>query len=182
MIFTRARTEPVTAKPRHGADRPPMTLDDIHKAPGHLIRRSQQIAVAIFLDEMRPHDITPIQYAALVAIQSHPGIDQRTLVDLIAIDRSTIGVALRRLEERGLLARVTPKHNQRIKQLFIAPAGSALLDAARHKIDKVQERILAPLNARERGTFMDLLARLVDINNSYSRAPLRAGARSDRAQ
>jgi DNA-binding MarR family transcriptional regulator len=153
-----------------------MTLADVYKAPGHLIRRSQQIAVAIFLDEMRAHDVTPIQYAALVAIQTQPGIDQRTLVNLIAIDRSTIGVALRRLEERGLLARITPKHNQRIKQLFIAPAGRALLDASRTAIDKVQERILAPLSAREGATFMSLLARLVDINNGYSRAPLRAGA------
>lgn len=155
-----------------------MTLDDVYAAPGHLIRRSQQIAVAIFLDEMRAHDITPIQYAALVAIETHPGIDQSTLVNLIAIDRSTVGVALRRLEERGLLARVTPKHNQRIKQLFIAPAGGELLRASRDTIDRVQERILAPLSARERATFMGLLARLVDINNSYSRAPLRA-RRSD---
>jgi DNA-binding MarR family transcriptional regulator len=156
-----------------------MTLDDIYAAPGHLMRRSQQIAVAIFFEEMRGFDVTPVQYAALVAIQSHPGIDQRTLVDLIAIDRSTIGVMLRRLEERGLLARVTPRHNQRIKQLFIAPAGRALLEAARGAIDKSQERILAPLSPRERATFMSLLARLVDINNSLSRAPLRRERQRD---
>ncbi len=175
----------MTAKPRPGpasgasGGRPAMTLADIYQAPGHLMRRSQQIAVAIFFDEMRGFDVTPIQLAALVAIQSTPGIDQRTLCDLIAIDRSTAGVALRRLEERGLLARVTPKHNQRIKQLFIAPAGRDLLQASRAAIDKAQERILAPLAPRERATFMALLARLVDINNSYSRAPLRAERRRD---
>ena len=152
---------------------PPMKLSDVYLAPGHLIRRSQQIAVAIFFEEFEGHDVTPVQYAALIAIRDRPGMDQRTLVDQIAIDRSTIGSMLKTLESRRLILRVTPKNNQRVKQLFITEAGDRLLQSTREHIYRVQERILAPLNARERKLFSDLLSRLVHINNELSRAPLK---------
>lgn len=147
-------------------------LSDVYKAPGHLIRRCQQIAVAIFLDEFRGLEITPVQFAALVAIRDRPGIDQKTLVNLVASDRSTIGFIMRTLEERLLISRITPKHNQRIKQLYILPAGAKLLDMTRSHIERVNHRILAPLEPKERDQFMSYLARLVDLNNSLSRAPL----------
>ncbi len=147
---------------------PPMRLSDVYEAPGHLIRRSQQIGVAIFFEEFEGYDVTPIQYAALIAIRDRPGIDQRT-----AIDRSTIGTVLKTHEERGLILRVAPKRNLRIKQLFITRAGDDLLQSTRDHIYRVQERILAPLSMKERKVFTELLSRLVRINNELSRAPLR---------
>ncbi len=152
---------------------PPMKLSDVYLAPGHLIRRSQQIAVAIFFEEFDGYDVTPVQYAALIAIRERPGMDQRTLVDQIAIDRSTIGSMLKTLERRSLIRRVTPKNNQRVKQLFITEAGDRLLQSTRQHIYRVQERILAPLDAKERRLFAELLSRLVHINNKLSRAPLK---------
>jgi DNA-binding MarR family transcriptional regulator len=150
-----------------------MRLSDVYEAPGHLIRRSQQISVAIFFEEFDRYDVTPIQYAALIAIRDHPGIDQRTLADQVAIDRSTIGTVLRTLEQRGLILRVEPKQNMRIKQVFISRAGDDLLQTTRDHIYRVQERILTPLNAKERKLFMELLSRLVRLNNDLSRAPLK---------
>jgi DNA-binding MarR family transcriptional regulator len=153
-----------------------MNLADVYSAPGHLIRRSQQIAVAIFFEEFGAYEVTPVQYAALIAIRDTPGMDQRTLVNRIASDRSTIGTMLKTLEQRRLIARVTPKDNQRIKQLFISKAGDKLLQATRQHIHRVQERILGPLSATERARFMELLSRLVYINNKFSRAPLKVAA------
>lgn len=43
-----------------------MNLADVYSAPGHLIRRSQQIAVAIFFEEFGAYEVTPVQYAALM--------------------------------------------------------------------------------------------------------------------
>jgi DNA-binding MarR family transcriptional regulator len=158
---------------------PPMTLSDVYEAPGHLIRRSQQISVAIFFEEFEDYEVTTIQYAALIAIRDRPGIDQRTLADQVAIDRSTIGTVLRTLEERGLINRVAPKQNLRIRQLFITRAGDDLLQSTRERIYRVQERILAPLNVKERKVFMELLSRLVRINNELSRAPLKVVSAGD---
>ena len=57
----------------------PITMDAVYTAPGYLFRRMQQIAVAIFVEECRAFDLTPVQYAALVSIHTHPGIDATRL-------------------------------------------------------------------------------------------------------
>lgn len=158
---------------KQSGELPRMLLPDVYLAPGHLIRRAQQIAVAIFFEEFEGWDVTPVQYAALIAIRDRPGMDQRTLVNYIAIDRSTVGSMSKGLEERKLIYRVTPKENQRIKQLFIKPAGERLLDDTRDIIARTQERILGPLSHKEQAVFMELLTRLVNLNNDLSRAPLR---------
>ncbi len=92
-----------------------------------------------FFDEVKGNTLTPVQFASLVAISSHPGIDQKALVDLIAIDRSTIGTVLRGLESKGLISRTIPDHNQRIKQLKILPAGAKLLKRTLPLVDRVQK-------------------------------------------
>jgi DNA-binding MarR family transcriptional regulator len=149
----------------------------VYGAPGHLMRRSHQIAVALFFEELRQFRITPPQYASLVAIMDRPGVDQRRLADLIAIDRSTIGSTLQRLEKRGLIRRLTPENDQRVKQLYISDAGSDLLLRSRRAVERSQERILAPLSRRERSLFLRMLAKLVHLNNKVSRVPLRPALR-----
>jgi MarR family transcriptional regulator, lower aerobic nicotinate degradation pathway regulator len=148
-------------------------LARLYAAPGHLIRRCQQIAVAIFVEETNGFDLTPVQYAALTVVRAQPGIDQTRLVNLIALDRSTIGSVIGRLEAKGLVSRRAGTADKRTKRLFPTAAGSALLDAVAAAVDRAQQRILAPLAAGERDAFMAMLARLVDLNNSFSRAPLR---------
>ena len=47
-------------------------MRDNNDMPGHLARRFQQIAVAVFLSEVQEagSDLTPVQYAALAAINA----------------------------------------------------------------------------------------------------------------
>jgi len=156
------------------------TLDDAYRGPGHLIRRLQQIAVAIFMDEFKNYEITPVQYIALVAVRDRPGLEQQAIADLIAIDRSSAGRVFLFLEEQGYVQRVTPKDNRRTKQVFVTAAGSRLLATCSKFIRRAEERILKVLNAQEQKQFMQLLVKLVDVNNTLSRAPLRIVADSER--
>ena len=152
-------------------------IDVFYEAPGHLIRRAQQIATALFLEETAAFDVTPPQYAALVAISHYPGIDQRSLANAIAIDRSTIGDLVTRLEMRGLLARA-PGDDRRTKSLSITPAGSDLIERIAPHVAHAQERILYGLGQAERNAFLTMLSHLVEIHNETSRAPLaRVGER-----
>jgi DNA-binding MarR family transcriptional regulator len=154
-------------------------LAALYGAPGHLIRRCQQIAVAIFMDETKSFDLTPVQYAALVAVRAQPGVDQTRLVKLIALDRSTIGNVVERLEAKGLIARRTGNADKRTKRLYPTRQGGVLLDAIGAAVERAQQRILAPLAPAERVRFMEMLARLVDLNNALSRAPLQAVSDDD---
>jgi len=145
----------------------------IHRHVGHLIRRCRQIAVGIFVDEMEAFNITSVQYAALRILQLRPGVDQRTLAEMAAIDRSTVGALLERLEVIGLIKREMPAHNQRIKQAFITPKGVQLLEDCAEAVERVQERLLAPFEPAERHMLVHLLEKMARANNELSRAPAR---------
>lgn len=147
------------------------TALDLESLPGHHIRRLQQIAVAIFLQETEGHGVTPVQYAALHRVALSPGIDQRTLARAIGLDTSTIAGVVDRLEARGLMQRKASPEDRRVRLLSPTDAGKTLLDAIEPDMLKAQERILAPLSPTERVEFLRMLQVLVTANNELSRAP-----------
>ncbi len=140
---------------------------------GHYIRRLQQIAVAIFLQENEEHRLTPVQYAALQEVRNTPGLDQRTLARTIGFDTSTIAGVIDRLEARGLVRRNASPEDRRVRLLEATASGIELLDAALPAVLRTQDRILQPLSPSERVEFLRMLHRLVAANNELSRAPSR---------
>jgi DNA-binding MarR family transcriptional regulator len=153
-----------------------MSMAELYRKPGHLFRRMQQIAVAIFMEECAAFDLTPVQYAALVAIGEHPGIDATRLSAMIAFDRSTLGSVIERLEAKSLILRRPNSEDKRVKLLELTQHGRALLELATPAVDKAQERMLAQLQPADRRILMRILTDLVDLNNDVSRAPLRVAA------
>jgi DNA-binding MarR family transcriptional regulator len=149
-------------------------MDAVYSAPGYLFRRMQQIAVSIFIEECRACDLTPVQYAALVAIHTHPGIDATRLSAVIAFDRSTLGNVIERLQTKALIERKPSRGDKRIKLLYLTKSGASLLRDIMSSVDRAQARMLQPLKAADRKTLMALLTQLVDLNNEASRVPLRA--------
>src|SRR5712692_5817025 len=85
--------------------------------PGSMPRRAMSSAGANRSPSrsswMKPKgfSLTPVQYAALVVVRAPPGVDQTRLVELVALDRSTIGNVVERLEAKGLLARLVDINN-----------------------------------------------------------------------
>ena len=146
---------------------------DIHSVPGHLIRRAQQIAVAIFVEETAETDLTPIQFALLAELERTSGVDQVTLAALIAVDVATFGQVVTRLEERGLVARESDPEDRRRKRLALTSEGRACLKRSIPAVEAAQTRILAPLEPVEKAELCRLLAKLVEQNNEASRAPMR---------
>jgi DNA-binding MarR family transcriptional regulator len=151
-----------------------VTMDAVYTAPGYLFRRMQQIAVAIFIEECKAFDLTPVQYAALIAIRTHPGIDATRLSAVIAFDRSTLGSVIERLEAKSYVERKPAPEDKRVKLLHLTKAGLNLLREIMPSVDRVQARILQPLKPADRKTLLTLLEQLVDLNNEASRVPLRA--------
>jgi DNA-binding MarR family transcriptional regulator len=140
-------------------------MDAVYTAPGYLFRRMQQIAVSIFVEECKACDLTPVQYASLVAIRTHPGI---------AFDRSTLGSVIERLVAKGHVERKPSRGDKRTKLLHLTKAGAALLRDIIPSVERAQARMLQPLKPADRKTLLALLTQLVDLNNEASRVPLRA--------
>lgn len=153
---------------------PPITMDAVYAAPGYLFRRMQQIAVSIFMEECKAFDLTPVQYAALIAIHTHPGIDATRLSAVIAFDRSTLGSVIERLQAKDFVERKPAPEDKRIKLLYLTKQGAAILREIIPAVERAQVRMLEPLKPTERKALMGLMAQLVDLNNEASRVPLRA--------
>ena len=151
-----------------GPTKYPHALETFSTLPGHLIRRVYQVSTAIFAEECAALDLTPVQYAALVAIQSHPQIDATRLSQVIFFDRSTIGDVLDRMEAKGWIVRNPSPDDRRIKLVTLATAGRQILRQAEPAILRVQERLMKPLGAANGDTLTRLLAELADAHADIS--------------
>jgi MarR family transcriptional regulator, lower aerobic nicotinate degradation pathway regulator len=136
----------------------------IYTQPGYLFRRAHQLCWGAFIEETKSLGITPVQYAALVAIATHPGIDATRISQLISYDRATIGNVLDRLEKKGLLTRTSHAGDRRTKQTFLTAEGKQTIKAVKRATSRIAERILCRLDTLDRRKLMQLLSQLLGID------------------
>lgn len=142
---------------------------ELDTVPGHLIRRLQQIAVAIFMQETAESTVTPVQYAVLHTLAERPGIDQRTLARGVSFDTSTIGGVVDRLEARGLLTRSNSPDDRRVRLLHLTAEGEALLAQLTPPMQRTQDRILESLSAAERRDFVRMVQKVIEHHEELGR-------------
>jgi len=146
--------------------------------PGHLLRRCQQIGVAIFLEECAEFELTPLQFAVLQTLANGGAQDQVSLGGATAMDRSSIALVVGKLERRKLVRRVRSKQDQRAKIVSISAKGKDLLRRVLPAVEAAQQRIFAPLDSAESSQLLALLLKLAEGNNTLSRAPQKLRRRS----
>lgn len=148
---------------------------ELHGMPGHLIRRMNQIAVSLFMDEVGKvgFDLTPVQYATLVAVAENPGIDQATVAGMVAYDRVTIGGVVDRLVQKAFISRKVSVRDRRARELFITPDGETAIAKITPVVRETQVLMLNGLSDQEKAVFVSLLKKAADGANDLSRAPLR---------
>ncbi|MCB1998343.1 MAG: MarR family transcriptional regulator [Rhodoferax sp.] len=125
---------------------------------GHLIRRLHQQSTQVFVQHTRAagFDLTSVQFAALDAIQAHPGTDQARVAELIAYDRATIGGVIDRLEHKGWVRRVVSERDRRARELSLTDEGEQVYRALLPVVKGLQDDILQALNASDRARFLKL--------------------------
>jgi DNA-binding MarR family transcriptional regulator len=146
---------------------------NLRKQPGHFARRMQQVAVALFVQEVGDLGLTPVQYTALHAVCEQPGVDQKTLGGSIGYDASTIVGVLDRLEARGLLSRSVSPTDRRARLLHPTQQGLDMLAAVVPRMLAAQKRLLEPLSATERKEFLRMMKIIVDANADLSTIPTK---------
>ena len=134
---------------------------DFAHAPGHLIRRAQQIAVAVFAEHLAAFDVTPVQFAILNALMDAPGTDQVSLAARVAFDAATFGSVIGRLETKGWVRREASPQDRRRKLLWLTPKGKKAVIEMAPLVTQAQALILQPLQAQEQQQLVALLGKLV---------------------
>ena len=133
----------------------------LERSPIHLLHRAGQCASDIFQGEMGTGDLTPRQYAVLVAVSQNQGVSQTHLVDKTGVDRSTLADIVRRMLKKGLLQRRRTKEDARAYSVKLTEEGWKVLKAADPLAKKVDDKILSVLPGQQRERFLQDLNLIV---------------------
>jgi MarR family transcriptional regulator, temperature-dependent positive regulator of motility len=134
---------------------------DLEQSAIHLLHRAGQCAVDVYQKEMTGEDLTPRQFAILVAVSENEGLSQTRLVERTGIDRSTLADIVRRMLKKGLLQRRRTKDDARAYSVKLTEEGMRALDHAKPRVQRVDDRVLAVLTPEQRLRFLDDLGRII---------------------
>jgi MarR family transcriptional regulator, temperature-dependent positive regulator of motility len=147
-----------------------MGVGRLERSPIHLLHRAGQCASDIFQGEMIEGDLTPRQYAVLVAVSQNEGLSQTQLVEKTGVDRSTLADIVRRMLKKGLLQRRRTKDDARAYAVKLTDDGRRTLEAVDPLARKVDDKILAALPGQQRERFLQDLALIVEaLGNMQSK-------------
>lgn len=152
---------------------PALETGHLWQRPGFLIRRLNQIHVALFFECCKGYDVTPVQYGLLTTLSERPGLDQTSLCAELGVDRTTMADVLRRLDERGLVKREPSPLDGRQKLARITAKGTRLMTDMYENMRRAQVRLMEPLTSKERTEFVRMMMVLVEGNNQYGRTSLK---------
>ena len=139
-----------------------MAVGRLDRSPIHLLHRVGQCASDIFQDELGAEDLTPRQYAVLVAVSQNEGLSQTQLVEKTGVDRSTLADIVRRMLKKGLLQRRRTKGDARAYAVKLTDEGRRVLKLADPLAKRVDEKILSVLPTQHRERFLQDLNAIVD--------------------
>jgi DNA-binding MarR family transcriptional regulator len=139
-----------------------MAVVRLERSPIHLLHRAGQCASDVFQGEMGEGDLTPRQYAVLVAVSQNEGLSQTHLVEKTGVDRSTLADIVRRMLKKGLLQRRRTKDDARAYAVKLTEEGWRILKTADPLAKRVDDKILAALPGQQRERFLQDLALIVE--------------------
>lgn len=138
---------------------------EILTMPGHVIRRLNQMSTQVFAARMQKEgiDLTPVQFAALDAIRTSPGLDQASIAACIAYDRATIGGVIERLLQKGYVERIVSDRDRRARVITLSPQGEQAYARILPVVMALQDDIMSGLSSSEKDIFMALTAKVLEV-------------------
>ena len=151
-----AMTRTVSPKRSMKVSRPSYILEE---QIGFLLRQVWQRHAAIFARDIGTN-LTPTQWAALAKLAETGPCSQNQLGRLTAMDVATIKGVIDRLTVRGLTETSADPHDGRRLKVSLTRAGRELAEKVAVNALAISKETLAPLDASERETLIELLAKL----------------------
>jgi DNA-binding MarR family transcriptional regulator len=91
-------------------------------------------------------DLTYPQYLVMMVLWSNNGINVKKLGEKLHLDSGTLTPLLKRLESKGLLTRERGEKDERVREIFLTPAGKDLRIEAENIPHKMQCKVNIPLD------------------------------------
>ena len=147
----------------------PGVVQDLYSiAPIHLARRLSQVLHAA-VSEAIPEDFLRNEFEVLVAIASMCGQANKSVASVLALDATTIGQLIDRLEQRGFVRRKNLASDRRVQNLDVTPDGKRLLAKHRPRVLQAQQDVLQVLTATESRALLRLMVRVIEAHPHFDR-------------
>ncbi|UZN03733.1 MarR family winged helix-turn-helix transcriptional regulator [Cellulomonas sp. S1-8] len=137
----------------------PLPIDLAHHT-GFLVRRTQQVHLAAWAQEVGPR-LTNVQFGVLNVLHIRGEASQRELCDDLDLDRSTVAGLVARLEARGLVARVRADADRRRNVVRLTDDGLDVLRGIVSSVARVDAVLTSALTPQERETLQRLLTKIL---------------------
>jgi DNA-binding MarR family transcriptional regulator len=126
-----------------------LSFEDLDGLLGYRLRRAQGAMHRDYMSAVAGLELTQKQTATLWLINSNPGVAQVSVAAALGMDRATMMSLVDRMEDRSLVIRKRSTVDRRRQELYLTPAGQALLRKVRTKIAAHEARIKALFRPEE---------------------------------
>lgn len=136
-------------------------LGRLEDSSGFLISVAQAYVFERFFESLGRYGLRPGMISALIVLRRNPGIRHGELAKCLNIKLARTTKMLKGFEANGWLDRSSPKHDRRIVELYLTPAGEAYVDEMAPIMFEHDSNRTDGLTSRERQQLKRLLKKFV---------------------
>ena len=129
---------------------------------GMLVKKAEQAMVRAKSVTLKLVGLTPAQYVALVELDGQPGITAATLSRACLVTPQAMMVLLKSMEQQDLITRSPHPRHANVLELHMTDVGREALQAARQRVEPVEQRVFGAFSPRELAVFHELLLRFTE--------------------
>jgi DNA-binding MarR family transcriptional regulator len=125
-----------------------------------LLTKTQQVVFQQFKASLAKYDVTPVQYGVLKCLWAQDGQNPSQIANSLFLDSSTITGILDRMENKGIIKRISDPKDRRSLKVVLTEQGSLLEEPITRIIDDENKKALCTLKEEERVKLIEYLMRI----------------------
>jgi DNA-binding MarR family transcriptional regulator len=132
------------------------------------LKQAWYFSLTAINDAVSQHGVSTAQIGILRQLADEPGLSGAELARRLLITPQGVQLALKALEQRGLVERKPDPQHARILQAYLTEKGRAVAGAVVSDAIAAHEAVFGVLTPEEQQTLRDLLARVVEKGTGHT--------------
>lgn len=106
-------------------------------------------------------EVVPGQYPLLNYLSKNPDASQQDLANMLFVSPASVAQSTKRLQNVGMLEKMSDPENLRKNRLRVTPAGQAVVDSLHKLAEQVDQKTFAGFTEDEEAQLLTLLNRMI---------------------
>lgn len=130
-------------------------------AVSSIYRAANAVRGYVTAEVLRPVDITWTGYVVMWVVWIADGIETRHAAESSAISKATLTGVVKTLEARGWMERRGREDDRRLVELYLTPAGKALMEELYPKFNAIESRVVRDIPSSRKKSMTKSLREIV---------------------